>query len=86
MMISNIFHLMIAVPTSGVFEEIEGESDERRRLRLERHQKAMGRMVCGAEFLVFFASSSSFLGLLVKSLCDVNDDWFCILFICLIWL
>ncbi|KMT19960.1 hypothetical protein BVRB_1g010040 [Beta vulgaris subsp. vulgaris] len=33
-----------AVPTSGVFEEIEGESDERRRLRLERHQKAMGRM------------------------------------------
>ncbi|KNA23658.1 hypothetical protein SOVF_022940 [Spinacia oleracea] len=31
-------------PTSGVFEELEGESDERRKLRLERHLKAEARM------------------------------------------
>ncbi|KAL2893972.1 Auxilin-related protein 2 [Bienertia sinuspersici] len=33
-----------APPVSGMFEEIEGESDERRRLRLERHRKATVRM------------------------------------------
>lgn len=38
---------MIGSPTSGVFEELEGESDERRKLRLERHLKAEARMVCG---------------------------------------
>ncbi|XP_057532725.1 auxilin-related protein 2 [Amaranthus tricolor] len=31
-------------PVSGVFEEIEGESEERRRLRFERHQRAKARM------------------------------------------
>ncbi|KAK7399352.1 hypothetical protein VNO78_10534 [Psophocarpus tetragonolobus] len=32
-----------AAPTSGEFQEVEGESEERRRARLERHQRAQER-------------------------------------------
>ena len=35
-----------AAPTSGEFQEVEGETEERRRARLERHQRTKERAVC----------------------------------------
>lgn len=35
-----------APSSSGGFQEVEGESKERRRARLERHQRAQERVVC----------------------------------------
>lgn len=35
-----------APPSSGEFQDVEGESEERRRARLERHQRAHERAVC----------------------------------------
>lgn len=35
-----------AAPSSGEFREVEGENEERRRARLERHQRTQERAVC----------------------------------------
>lgn len=35
-----------AAPSSGEFQEVEGESEERRKARLERHQRSQERVVC----------------------------------------
>lgn len=34
-----------AAPSSGEFQEIEGESEERRKARLDRHQRTQERAV-----------------------------------------
>lgn len=41
-----------ASPSAGEFQEVEGESEERRKARLERHQRAQERAVC---VLLYFA-------------------------------
>jgi len=35
-----------APPSSGEFQEVDGESEERRKARLERHQRSQERVVC----------------------------------------
>ena len=35
-----------AAPSSGAFQEVEGETEDRRRARLERHQRTQERAVC----------------------------------------
>lgn len=41
-----------ASPSAGGFPEVEGETEERRKARLERHQRAKERAVC---FIVFYS-------------------------------
>lgn len=44
-----------AAPSSGEFQEVEGETEERRRARLERHQRTQERAVCAnLAYLIFF--------------------------------
>lgn len=35
-----------APPSSGAFQEVEGETEERRQARMERHQRTQERAVC----------------------------------------
>ena len=43
-----------AAPTSGEFQEVEGETEERRRARLERHHRTKERAVCIIALLYLF--------------------------------
>lgn len=52
-----IFRFMIAAPVSGEFEEREGESDERRRIRYESYLRAKARMVCVLALRLFVCFS-----------------------------
>lgn len=38
--------LVKAAPSPGQFQDVEGETEERRRARLERHQRTQERAVC----------------------------------------
>lgn len=40
------FWLADVTGSSGEFQEVEGESEERRKARLERHQRTQERAVC----------------------------------------
>lgn len=40
------FFVLAAAPLFGEFEEYEGETEERRRARLGRHQRTNDRVVC----------------------------------------
>ena len=50
-------------PSSGDFQEVEGETEDRRRARMERHQRTQERAVC-----VFVAH-------LIISSCTSYRDW-----------
>jgi len=41
-----------ASPSAGEFQEVEGESEERRKARLERLQRAKERAVCFLYFVL----------------------------------
>lgn len=43
-----------AAPSSGDFQEVDGESEERRRARLERHQRAQERAVCDLFLFIIY--------------------------------
>lgn len=41
-----MFLVAKASPSAGEFQDVEGETEERRRARLERHQRTQERAVC----------------------------------------